>query len=89
MTLSRLARTKQLPLVSHCGPCCLGWTYYARGNESRDEDMTSAMQMVADLETPTRQCTNVAIPSDLPFSIRIMKHQSRSHGKLRTVATYQ
>lgn len=31
--------------------------------------MTSAMQMVADLETPTRQWTNVADLSALPFSI--------------------
>lgn len=31
--------------------------------------MTSAMQMVADLETPTRQWTKVAVPSDLPFSV--------------------
>ena len=28
--------------------------------------MTSAMQIVAERETPTRQCTNVADPSDLP-----------------------
>lgn len=30
-------------------------TYYARGNERPLEAMTSAMQMLADLETPTRQ----------------------------------
>ena len=31
--------------------------------------MTSAMQMVAERETPTRQCTNVAFPSCLPFAV--------------------
>jgi hypothetical protein len=30
-------------------------TYYARGNDSPCDLITSAMQMVADLETPTRQ----------------------------------
>ena len=33
------------------------------------EAMTSAMQMVADRETPTRQCTSVAVPSCRPFSM--------------------
>ena len=44
-------------------------TYYARGKEYFNEDMTSAMQIVADLETPTRQWTNVADLSALPFSV--------------------
>ncbi len=52
MTFSRLARTKQ----------------YARGNESPKERITSAIQMVADLETPTRQWTSVAVPFSLPRS---------------------
>ncbi len=30
--------------------------------------MTSAMQIVAERETPTRQWTRVAVPSSLPFS---------------------
>lgn len=43
-------------------------TYYARGKDMRSETMTSAMQIVADRETPTRQCTRVAVPSNFPFS---------------------
>lgn len=43
--------------------------YYALGNERPVAFMTSAMQMVADLETPTRQCTSVAVPSCFPFSV--------------------
>jgi hypothetical protein len=39
MTFSRRARTKQ----------------YARGKESPKDRITSAMQIVADRETPTRQ----------------------------------
>jgi hypothetical protein len=39
MTFSRLARTKQ----------------YARGNDKPSSFMTSAIHIVADLETPTRQ----------------------------------
>ncbi len=31
--------------------------------------MTSAMQIVAERETPTRQWTSVAIPSSLSFSV--------------------
>ena len=30
--------------------------------------MTSAMQIVAERETPTRQCTRVAVLDSLPFS---------------------
>lgn len=44
-------------------------TYYARGKDSFKEDMTSAMHMVADRETPTRQWTSVADLSALPFSV--------------------
>lgn len=44
------------------------FTYYARGNERPIEDMTSAMQIVADRDTPTRQCTKVAVSSSLPFA---------------------
>jgi hypothetical protein len=43
-------------------------TYYARGNERAREAMTSAMQIVAERETPTRQWTSVAVPFSLPFS---------------------
>ena len=52
MTFSRRARTKQ----------------YARGNDKPSSFITSAMQMVADRETPTLQCTKVAVPSLRPFS---------------------
>jgi len=56
MTFSRLARTKQ----------------YARGYDSPDSFITSAMQMVADRETPTRQCTKVAVPLRRPFSAKLL-----------------
>lgn len=52
MTFNRLARTKQ----------------YARGNDKPSSFMTSAIQMVADLDTPTRQCTSVLVPSRRPLS---------------------
>lgn len=52
ITFKRLARTKQ----------------YARGNDKPSSFITSAMQIVADLETPTRQCTSVAVPFLRPFS---------------------
>lgn len=52
ITFKRLARTKQ----------------YARGNDKPSSFITSAMQMVADLETPTRQWTSVAVPFLRPFS---------------------
>lgn len=42
-------------------------THYALGNERPREAITSAMQIVADLETPTRQWTKVAVLSDFPF----------------------
>lgn len=72
MTFSRRARTKQLgALVSHM---CIGWTarictHYARGKDISSDDMTSAMHMVADRETPTRQWTKVAFPSTFPFPV--------------------
>lgn len=40
-----------------------------RGKERRRDDMTSAIQMVAERETPTRQWTRVAVPLSLPFSV--------------------
>jgi hypothetical protein len=52
ITLSRRARTKQ----------------YARGNENPIDRITSAMQMVALRETPTRQWTSVAVLFALPLS---------------------
>lgn len=42
--------------------------YYALGKDRFIVFMTSAIHIVADLETPTRQCTNVAVPSNLPAS---------------------
>ena len=52
MTFSRRARTKQ----------------YARGKERPRVRITSAMQMVAERETPTRQWTSVAVPLAFPRS---------------------
>lgn len=52
MTFNRRARTKQ----------------YARGKDKPSSFITSAMQMVADRETPTRQCTRVAVPFLRPCS---------------------
>ena len=43
-------------------------THYARGKERFNDAITSAIQMVADLETPTRQWTKVAVPSFFPCS---------------------
>lgn len=60
MTFNRLALTKQ----------------YARGNESPKERITSAIQIVADLETPTRQWTSVAVPFALPRSMRTVRNGS-------------
>lgn len=54
MTFKRLARTKQ----------------YALGKDSPSSFITSAMQMVADRETPTLQWTKVAVPALRPFSVR-------------------
>jgi len=52
MTFSLLARTKQ----------------YARGKESPRDAITSAIQIVADRETPTRQWTSVAVGAVLPLA---------------------
>lgn len=54
ITFSRRARTKQ----------------YARGKDMPNARITSAMQMVALRETPTRQCTKVAMPFCRPRSVR-------------------
>ena len=43
-------------------------TYYALGKDKPSSFITSAMQMVAERETPTRQCTSVAVPSNFPRS---------------------
>ena len=45
----------------------MGNNHYARGKLSPMDRITSAMQIVADLLTPTRQCTNVAVFSTLPL----------------------
>lgn len=55
MTFRRRARTKQ----------------YARGNDKPSSFITSAMQIVADRDTPTLQCTNVAVPALRPFSTKV------------------
>lgn len=34
--------------------------------------ITSAIQIVADLETPTRQCTKVALASHLPLPVTVL-----------------
>jgi hypothetical protein len=52
MTFSRRARTKQ----------------YARGNDRPNDLITSAIQIVAERDTPTRQCTNVAVLFARPLS---------------------
>lgn len=54
-----------------CVPKKIDWhlTYYARGKERLRASMTSAIHIVADLETPTRQCTKVAVPSSFPLPI--------------------
>lgn len=53
MTFNLRARTKQ----------------YARGKVRPSSFMTSAMQIVAERETPTRQCTKVAVPLRRPRSV--------------------
>lgn len=52
ITFKRRARTKQ----------------YARGKERLWLRITSAMQIVAERETPTRQCTSVAVFMVFPRS---------------------
>ena len=56
MTFNLRARTKQ----------------YARGKDKLRDRMTSAMQMVALRETPTLQCTSVAVPFRRPRSILVV-----------------
>ena len=54
--------------------------------------MTSAIHIVADLETPTRQCTNVAVPSNLPASKTVKSVFVRPSDYMREVdarKTYQ
>lgn len=48
-------------------------TYYARGKERLRDAITSAIQIVADLETPTRQCTKVAAPSHFPLPRELLE----------------
>jgi len=71
MTLSLLARTKQLEPVSGGIDVSIVdlETYYARGNDKPNSFITSAIHIVAERDTPTRQCTSVAVPSSLPFSV--------------------
>jgi len=57
-------------------------TYYACGKERPCSFIISAIQIVADLETPTRQCTNVAVPALRPFSgpiVSCVSEASRYH----------
>lgn len=60
MTFSLLARTKQ----------------YARGKDKPSALITSAMQIVAERETPTRQWTRVLVPFRRPRSAPIAIHVS-------------
>lgn len=62
MTFSRRARTKQ----------------YARGKVKPSSFITSAIQIVAERETPTRQCTSVAVPLRRPRSKVIVVSYSTS-----------
>lgn len=68
MTFRRRARTKQLHLLVRVAWKCMGigFRYYARGKDMSSEAITSAMHIVADRETPTRQCTRVAVPARFP-----------------------
>lgn len=63
ITFSRLALTKQ----------------YARGNDKPSSFITSAMHIVADRETPTRQCTSVAVPFFRPFSALVISICATMH----------
>lgn len=63
ITFKRRARTKQLVACKHLVLEGKSKTYYALGKLRPISFMTSAMQMVADLLTPTLQCTRVAFPS--------------------------
>lgn len=68
MTFRRRARTKQLhSLVNFARKCMgIGCRYYARGKDMSSDAITSAIHIVADRETPTRQCTSVAVPARFP-----------------------
>lgn len=56
MTFKRRARTKQLEAVSFQADGTENFkTYYARGKLRFISFMTSAIQMVAERDTPTRQ----------------------------------
>lgn len=65
ITFSRLARTKQ----------------YARGKERLRLRITSAMQIVAERETPTRQWTRVAVFFALPRSKVLLANAFSVGGK--------
>lgn len=74
MTFNLLARTKQLfssediSSRKDIGSAEVEWTYKASGRLRPCVAMISAMQTVADRETPTRQWTNVIMPFFLPCS---------------------
>lgn len=51
--------------------------YYARGNERPISFITSAIHIVAERDTPTRQWTRVASPAALPASMN-WRHRSNS-----------
>lgn len=66
--------------------------YYALGKDRFIVFMTSAIHIVADLETPTRQCTKVAVPSNFPASNTMKLVFVRPHDYMREVdqrQTYQ
>lgn len=50
-------------------------THYARGNERPSSFITSAMQIVAERDTPTLQWTSVAVPALRPFSAKFINHK--------------
>ena len=68
MTFNRLARTKQLCVSLATVPTTVKRsTYYALGKLKPIVAITSAIHIVADRLTPTRQCTKVAVFSSFPF----------------------
>lgn len=70
ITFNRRARTKQLEhnVNRFQDKQDLIVTYYARGKDKPSSFITSAMHIVADRDTPTRQWTRVAPPSAFPLS---------------------
>lgn len=69
MTFNRRARTKQLWNFSNVpGNVQIRGTHYARGRDRPSDRITSAMQIVAERDTPTRQCTSVGSPRRRPSS---------------------